>query len=359
MQLIIGAYTEDLPYAEGRAAGILSAEFDTASGHIGRVTMLAETRNPSYLAVTASGDRVYAVNETFAFEDREGGGLTAFARDRRTGELTTLNARPSLGMSPCHLVVGGAGRFVLAANYGVDAGSVVAYRLEPDGSLGARTGRVTLIGCGPDESRQSASHAHMVASDPANGDILVADLGSDKILAFRLGADGGLSPKGGSELEERPGAGPRHFAFHPDGDHLFVVNELDSSLSVLRRKGDRFESVGCASTVPPGGAEGNLAGAVRVSPSGRHVLISNRGHDSLAVFRFDAAASRFALVGIIDSVAACPRDLVFSPDGRYVIVVGQGNDLVASYAFDDNAGALRFVQSTTAPTPTCLVLVQP
>jgi 6-phosphogluconolactonase len=195
----------------------------------------------------------------------------------------------------------------------------------------------------------------MIATDPVTGDLLVADLGSDAILVYELDLAGRLIPKAGSLVRAAPGAGPRHLAFHPDRQHLFVVNELDSTVCALRRDGDRFLVAGQVSTLPAAAA-GNLPGAIRVTPSGRHVLASNRGHDSIAVLRFEPGTLTLSPVGHAASAGAFPRDFVITPDGRHVIVAGQDNDLLASYEFDDDAGALRLLHTVAAPTPVCLTL---
>jgi 6-phosphogluconolactonase len=196
----------------------------------------------------------------------------------------------------------------------------------------------------------------MVASDPVTGDILVTDLGSDTVRVYALDRDGRLIANIAASLDAFPGAGPRHLAFHPDGRHVFVVNELDSTVCVLRREDDAFVMTHRVPTWPSGQGGQNLAGAIRVSPSGRHVLVSNRGHDSLAVLRFDQDASALSLAGITPDVGECPRDFIVTPDGRHVIVAGQDNDQLASYQFDDETGALSILHATVAPTPVCLVL---
>ncbi len=362
MQLIVGSYTEQMPFVRGQADGVLIAAFDAASGRIGPVSTAAVARNPSYLARSASGERLYTVNETRTFAGQPGGGVTAYARDPRTGALTLLNSGPSLGDDPCFITLDPAQRFVLVANYGVDAGSVTVYQVEPDGRLGTVTDHVEYAGSGPVPGRQENSHAHMIAADPVTGDLFVTDLGSDAIRVYALGQDGRLVHKADSLLRAAPGAGPRHLAFHPDGRHLFVVNELDSTVSALRRDGERFTVADQASTLPaapsPDNALGpdNTAAAIRVTPSGRHVLASNRGHDSLAVLRFAPGTAELSLAGHATSAGATPRDFVITPDGRHVIVAGQDNDLLASYAFDDDAGTLRLVHTVTAPTPVCLTL---
>jgi 6-phosphogluconolactonase len=355
LQLIIGTYTEQLPHVHGKADGILAASFDPASGRIGPVTSLAAARNPSYLAVSASGENSYAVHETRTFDDQPGGGISAYTRDPRTGQLTRVNTRGTVGEAPCHVALDRTGRFVLTANYGLGAGSVTVYRVEPGGRLGDITDHVKHTGAGPDPVRQAGSHAHMIANDPVTGDILVADLGSDTVLVYALDSAGRLTPKTAA-YRAVPGAGPRHLAFHPGNRHLFVVNELDSTVCVLRREGDHFAVTDRVPTRPAGASGPNLAAAIRVSPSGRHVLVSNRGDDSLAVLCFDPAAAALSLAGTTPGAGECPRDFIVAPDGRHVIVAGQDSDSVTCYRFDDGTGALRLVHRAVAPTPVCLLL---
>ena len=251
MDLIIGTYTEQLPHVHGKADGVLIASFDPASGRIGPVSSLAAARNPSYLATSASGENVYAVHETSTFDDQPGGGVTAYARDPGTGRLTALNARATRGGSPCHVTLDRSGRFVINANYGVDVGSVTVHRIEPDGRLGDLTDHVEHAGSGPDPVRQANSHVHMIASDPVTGDILVSDLGSDTVFGYGLDRDGRLAAKASASLAAVPGAGPRHLAFHPGGGHLFIVNELDSTVCALRRDDDHFTVTDGAPTRGP------------------------------------------------------------------------------------------------------------
>jgi 6-phosphogluconolactonase len=356
MQLIIGTYTEQLPHVHGKADGILTASFDEASGTVGRVTTAATARNPSYLTLSATGKSLYAVSESLDFEGQPGGGIAAYARDPATGGLAPLNTAASLGPAPCYVGLDRTGRFVLTANYGTDAGSVTVYRVASDGSLGDLTDHVQLSGSGPVPDRQASSHAHMIASDPVSGAVLVTDLGSDALMIYALDDSGRLRPGDAASLTAAPGAGPRHMAFHPDGRHLFVVNELDNTVCVLRREGDRFTGTDRISTLPATASGQSQAGAIRVTPSGHHVLVSNRGHDSVAVLRFDASVSALTLTGYTGTPGRCPRDLVVTPDGCHVIVACQDSDLLATYGFDDDAGRLSILAATPAPTPVCLLV---
>ena len=177
------------------------------------------------------------------------------------------------------------------------------------------------------------------------------------MLVYRLGADDSLTERPEARIDCLPGAGPRHLAFHPDSRHLFLLNELDSTLAVLRRTGDRFERTDIASTLPAEFTGHNQTSAVRVSASGRSVLASNRGYDSIAVFAFDAERSTVELRLVEPSQGREPRDFVQTPDGTQLVVGNQDSDTVVCVAFDESAPSLTAVSTVEVPTPVCLRFV--
>jgi 6-phosphogluconolactonase len=176
------------------------------------------------------------------------------------------------------------------------------------------------------------------------------------VLFYTLTESGELVEQRGRRLAVGPGAGPRHLAFHPDGDRLFVVNELDNTLVALRRVEDGFVVTGTVSTLPQGFSAHSQAAAIRVSPSGRWVLVSNRGaeSDSVAVVRFELDDGSLELAHVHPTSGREPRDLIFTDDGRAVIVANQDTDSVVVFAFDDATGRLELLSKTTVPTPVCL-----
>ena len=354
-ELIIGTYTERLPHVDGKAEGILSCRYD--GGTIGPVRVLAATRNPSFLVVSPDGGRLYAVNETVEFEGQPGGGVTAFARDPQTGDLSLLNTRPSGGVEPAHLELDPSGRFLLVANY--RSGSVAVFELGPDGTIGPMTDHVQHQGSSVHPVRQSGPHAHMIMFDPGTGNVLVPDLGADAILCYELSDEGKLAERPRQRIVTAAGAGPRHLAFHPGGGYLLLVNELDNTLVALRREGDGFVPTGTASTLPEGFQGHSQAAAIRVSPSGRSVLVSNRGTDSdtIALFRFDVDKGTLSPAGFASTQGREPREFIFSADGRFVIVASQDSDALVVMEFDEDGPRLHYRSSTPVPTPVCLRIV--
>jgi 6-phosphogluconolactonase len=186
----------------------------------------------------------------------------------------------------------------------------------------------------------------------------VPDLGMDSVLFYDFDADGKLTELTSSRFTTVPGAGPRHLAFHPDTEHLFLLNELDNTLVVLKRDGDDFVQKHVASTLPDGFDQHSQGSEIRVSASGRYVYTSNRGDlDSIAIFEFDAASSTVSLKHIEPSLGSEPRDFVFSPDGRYLIVANQDSDNIVTFEIDETGPTLAHVSTVTIPTPVCLVFV--
>ncbi|HEX4249918.1 MAG TPA: lactonase family protein [Pseudonocardia sp.] len=357
MRLVIGTYTEKLPHVDGTADGLLGAGFDADTGRFGPVTLLADARNPTYAAL---GDGVlYVVHETDCYHGVDGGGVSAYRVDPATGALEELTSRPSLGAATCHVAVDPSGRFVVVANY--SGGSVTVFPLAADGSLAEPSDTVLHHGSGVHPDRQTGPHPHMVGVDPVTGDLLVPDLGIDTVLGYRLGArlgtDGRLTAHPVANIAAAPGSEPRHLAFHPGGEYLFVVNELANTVLTVRREGATFRSAAVTATLPATFTGHNQTAAIRVTPSGRHVLVANRGHDSLAVLRFDAPTGELTMVRTEPTLGREPRDFAVSPDGRFVVVANQDSDLLVSFALDEDGSTLHRVDTVLAATPASVLFV--
>ncbi len=350
-QLLVGTYTERLPHVNGTAPGILGCAYH--DGTTGAPTLLAKARNPSWLTVTASGRNVYAISETADFGGAAAGGVTAYAREVSTGALSKINSKPSAGLAPAHVALYGDERRVLVANY--ESGSVASFSVDERGGLGALAGHCQHAGSSVDPARQAGPHAHMICADPATGRVLVPDLGLDSVMSYEVSETGALVERVEDRIVVTPGAGPRHLAFHPNGQFLFLLNEINSTLVALRRDGTGFVETDTRSTLPEAAAVHSEAAAVRVSASGRYVFASNRGYDSIAMFRLDEAAGILSLEHVEPTQGREPRDFCQTPDGKYLLVANQDSDSIVSFAIDEERPALRQVSATRVPSPVCLV----
>lgn len=348
-QLIVGTYTEQLPFVNGMAAGILACSYQ--DGKVGRPRLLASSRNPSWLTITNSGRTLYAVQETTVFDGQASGGIVAYARDPRTGSLRELGGRSSAGTAPAHAAWHEP--FLLVANY--ESGSVASFAVDEHGGLSDLAGFAQHTGSSVDPNRQTGPHAHMVCVDPVTGRVLVPDLGLDAVLSYEVGERGELIEHPEARITVRPGAGPRHLAFHPTGQYLYLLNEIDSTLVALHRDGTGFIVTGTHSTLPASCTVHSEASAVRVAASGRFVFASNRGYDSIAVFALDESSGALSLERVTPTPGREPRDFCQARDGEYLLVAHQDSHSIASFAIDEAAPALRLASLTSVPSPVCLL----
>lgn len=347
----VGTYTTD-----GRSRGIHLVRMDEDTGALTLAGLAGDATNPSFL-VRAAGDRyLYAVNETTEYEGAPSGSASAFARDPDTGALTLLGRQPTRGGAPCYVSLDRDGRFVLVANY--VGGSVAVYPIRNDGALGAATAFVQHAGKGADPQRQSSPHAHCVMTDPANRFALVADLGLDRILVYAFDARmGTLSARAVHQGVLAAGAGPRHFVFGPGGRIVYVVNELDSTITTMRYEPETGALTAIAS-IPSVNEpfEGrNAPGHVELHRSGRFLYMSNRGHDSIAVFGIDATQGSLRPVQAISTGGKWPRHFTIDETGRYLYVANQRSDSVVGFRIDGETGRLAPTgQTLEIPSPVCV-----
>jgi 6-phosphogluconolactonase len=347
----VGTYT-----GKGGARGIELLRLDPASGDLRPVGTAAEAANPSFLAIHPNRKYLYAVNEVGDFEGRKTGVVSAFEIDPATGALRALNRQASEGTGPCHVSVDPSGRCVLVANYG--GGSVAALPIREDGSLGPAGSSVKHQGSGPNPRRQEGPHAHCIVADPAGRFAFAADLGLDKILVYRLdAAAAALAPHEPPSAAVDPGSGPRHFTFHPGGKWAYVINELASTVTAFRYDAARgvLEPFQTVSTLPADFNGTNYTAEVVVAPDGRTLYGSNRGHDSLAVFRIDASDGRLTPAGHVSTGGKTPRNFAIAPGGRWLLAANQNSDSIVVFGVDPETGGLTPAgKSVQVPKPVCV-----
>jgi len=342
-------------YTDGDSRGIYRLELDLGSGALTAVGEPAPAADPSFLALHPEGRFLYAANELGEGPEDQSGTVSAFAIDPASGALTLLNRQPSGGASPCHLAVDPTGRYALVANY--HSGSVAVLPIGKDGRLAPASARVQHEGHSVHE-RQKTPHAHWIDLDPTDRFALVADLGLDQILSYRLDDAGRLTRHEAGTARLRPGAGPRHVAFHPDGRRAYVIDEIDSTVSVFAYDADtgRFESRQVVSTLPEGYSGRNATAEIAVHPSGRFVYGSNRGHDSIAVFAVDEETGDLRPEGHVPSGGRTPRNFAIEPGGRFLLAANQGSDTVAVFRISERDGSLEPVgEPVHVPRPVCVL----
>jgi 6-phosphogluconolactonase len=342
--LYVGTYTD-----AKRSDGVYLLRMDPRSGQLRSAGSVDAGPNPSFLALHPNGRLLYAVNEV------EYGAVSAFAIAGETGALTRLNHQPSEGSAPCYVSVDRSGRAVLVANY--DSGNVALLPLETDGSLAPATSVIRHTGSGPVADRQSQPHAHCIVADPSNRYALAADLGADRVFAYRLDLDGNsLKHIDGDDAVMRAGAGPRHLAFHSNLPFVFVANELDSTVATLRFDANRgaLTVLETRSTLPAGWTGANFPADIHVAPSGRTLYVSNRGHNSIAVCSL-AESGALSLDQVIPTGGDWPRNFSLDPTGRWFLVANQRSNSIVVFGRDENTGTLTpTTQRIAIPSPVCL-----
>jgi 6-phosphogluconolactonase len=308
---------------------------------------------PTYLTMDAAHRYFYAVSETQTFLGAPGGGVSALAIDPRTAMLTMLNQQPSTGASPCYISLDHTGKNVLVANY--SSGNVAVLPVRPDGQLAPPSATDQHQPPNGPHKNQDKPHAHSFLPSPDNRYVFSADLGTDKVYGYQLdAASGNLTPLAAPAFTAKPGAGPRHLTFHPNGRWAYLENELNSTVTALAydAKAGTFQEIESQSTLPAGFTGNNAGADVHVSPDGRFVYTSNRGDNSLAVFQIAPADGRLTLVQHVSTQGNWPRNFALDPSGRVLLVANQNSNDVFTYTIDKQTGKLTPTgKSMSVPSP--------
>lgn len=359
--IYVGTYTRSLPHVAAKSEGIYLIRMDPTTGALTHVSMMPGVDNPSFVTVHPSGRYLYAVNEVGDFDGRSSGAVSAFAIDQSSGALTFLNQEPTDGAAPCHLSVDATGRYVLCANY--TGGSVSLHPLNADGSLGKMSDFVQHVGHSINPQRQQEPHAHSFTIDQGNRYAYACDLGKDQVLIYALDLENGKFRVADPPYAETPkGAGPRHFAFHPNGATAYVINELDSTVTVFTcdATSGALTPIQTLSTLPTDFDGRSHCADIHVHPTGNFVYGSNRGHDSIAIFAVDQTTGQLTAAGHQSTGGQVPRNFALDPSGAFLLAANQNTDNVVVFRIDQASGQLTPTGHELAvPTPVCLHFWQP
>lgn len=346
----IGTYTQP-----EKSKGIYLLELDPATGKLTNKGLAGEVTNPSFLAIHPSRKFLYAVGEIGDFKGKKTGVVSAFAIDQDTGKLTLLNQEDSGGSGPCHNVVDKEGKNILVANY--SAGSCAALPIKADGKLGEANSVIQHKGNSVDKGRQEGPHAHSINLDPANRFAFTADLGLDKVLVYRFdSAKGTITPNDPPSASVKPGAGPRHFAFHPSGKYAYVINEMGNTVTAFDYDAENgvLKEIQSITTLPKNFKGTSHTAEVQVHPSGKFLYGSNRGHNSIAIFAIDEKTGKLTAVGHQGEGIKTPRNFGIDPTGKYMLVGSQDGDKVIQFKIDQKTGELEPAGTLDVFMPVCI-----
>jgi 6-phosphogluconolactonase len=354
MFVYVGSYTKNPPGGgSNNPVGLSVFRFDPATGALSPVQQVQST-NPSFVTLDPSRRFLYVINEIDDYEGQKSGSAEAYAIDPDTGMIKLLNRQSLNSPIPAHLAVDPTGHHLVVANY--IGGDFVVLPIEADGRLGTVSGEVKDNGSGPNKNRQEAPHPHSVVFDSTGHFIAAADLGIDKVQVFRL-TDGGLARV--SEAPVAPGAGPRHIAFDLGGKRLYIVNELNATVTAFAYDpgtGQIGKVLQTISTEPAGYDGPHSTAEIAAHPSGKFLYASNRGHNSIVGYRIDPSTGLLSVIGFAAQDVNFPRNFAIDPSGKRLYVANQKGDTIVQFEINPQTGELKPTgQVTPSITPVAIV----
>lgn len=347
-------------YSPKDSVGITRLELLPESGELFKTSEYGGIENPSFLAMNREGNRLYAVSETDEYIDvdgdkAEGGQLASFPIDATSRKLGPGQYHPTHGNHPCHVKLTPSEDWLAVTNY--SGASAMMYPINPDTRPGPPAIRFRHTGSGPQEDRQEAPHPHSAFFSPDGQYMFVIDLGIDKVMVYTRGPEAHeWSASDAVSLE--PGAGPRHLAFHPSGKAVYVVNELNSTVTHFsHEEPGKLVRMDAQSTLPATYEGESWCAEILVSPDGRFVYVSNRGHDSIAVFRIDEHTYELQASGYVSTRGKFPRSFALTPDGEWLVAANQNSDSVVLFRIEAQSGLPVYASVELQITkPVCVLI---
>ena len=344
-------------FAAGEKGAINAYQLEPTTGALKSVHRTGDVENPFFLAVSRDQKFLYSIHAK-TFSGKEPEQVAAYAIEGRTGRLKLLNRQSTRGTASCYLDVDATGKSVLVANY--STGNIASLPVREDGSLGEAASFFQHAGSSVDPARQKGPYAHCIVISPDNRFALAADLGLDQVLSYRLdAATAKLSPNTPPFVKTPPGAGPRHLTFHPNGKHVYVINELKSSVTLfdyVTESGTLTERQ-TISTLPGDFAGTSHCADLKITPNGQFLYGTNRGHDSIAAYRI-GDEGRLTLIGIEPSLGKGPQNLVIAANGTLLLCANMPGNNVTVFRIDAQTGGLKSVgEPVSIFSPSCIRLL--
>lgn len=344
-------------FAAGEEGAILACRLDLKSGRLTTMQKTSGVEHPFFLAMSPNRKFLYSIHAR-QFGGKEHEQIAAYAIDGKSGSLKLLNRQSAKGTAACSLNVDSTGKTVVVANY--SSGSVASLPVNEDGSLGAAASFVQHAGSSVDPARQKEPHAHCILVSPDNRFVLAADLGLDRVLCYRLdAATSKLTPNDPPFAKSPAGAGPRHLVFHPNGKRVYVINELSNSVTVFDydAKAGTLKETQTISTLPKDFQGTSYCADLKITPNGRYLYGTNRGHDSIAAYRI-ADDGQLTLIEIEPSLGKGPQNLAITAGGDLLLCANMPGNNVAAFRIDDKTGELVSAGAPFSVTsPSCLMLL--
>lgn len=340
--LFVGTYTQK------ESEGVYIFQFDTDKGSLTPISITKNMQNPSFLTISPNRKFVYVVEETAK------GKVNAFRFEEKSGQLTLLNTQSVNGDYPCHITIDKTGKWVIVGNYG--SGNFSLFPVQADGSLGKATQSIQHEGKSINLSRQEAPHVHSINIGKNNKDVFVLDLGIDKIMSYQLDSKiGKISAANTPFTEVKAGAGPRHFAFHPNKAYAYAILELNSTIVSLHYKDSKLTQFQTISTLPENYKEENSCADIHISSDGKFLYGSNRGHDSIVVYSINPQTGQLTFIQHQPVQGKTPRNFVIDPSGNFLLVANQNTDNITVFKRDKKTGKLTYTGTEIKISmPVCL-----
>lgn len=335
-------------YTSSESEGIYKYSLNR-KGELKKISLAARCENPSFLTISSDKNYVIAVGET-----KDENNMGAVNTYRIAGDtLTFVSTNSSGGANPCY-VSSCENSYVITANY--TGGNLGLSKLNDKGELSELLDVQLHSGQGTTD-RQRGPHAHSAMFDPQTKNIIAADLGTNEIWFSKIDEERNkLIPLYPHRLKMDAGAGPRHMAFHPKGNFLYVINELNNTVSLLKRDQDKIFILGSSvSTLPPDFEGESYCADIHISSDGRFLYASNRGHNSIAIFKIVLENGKLIPKGHQDIHGNWPRNFSLSPDEKFLVVANQKSGNIVSFQRDEKTGLLEFLHEVDAPSPVCIL----
>ncbi|MDP9175216.1 MAG: lactonase family protein [Planctomycetota bacterium] len=342
-------------HVQGAGKGFSLSHFDTDTGILTPPKFLLEAPAPGFFVLSRDHTRLYANNSINTYQGKLTGTLSAYSINPTSAHLTLLNTVEAGGADPSYISLDNTNKFVFTANY--QSGTIAAFALKPDGSIGDRTAFFQHIGKGIDPIRQTHAYAHSIKVDPTNRFVLSADLGLDRLFVYRFDATtGGMTPNDPSYVSVTPGVGARHFTFAPNGKIVYLVSEMGSRIFEFAWDSEKgvLTQLQEISSLPDDFKGTSACAEIEVHPSGKFLYTSNRGMDSISVFAIDAVDGHLTPLQHITTEGKTPRNFAFDPTGKWLLVTNHGSNNAMVFKIDQETGQLTPNGSPVAvPYPFC------